>query len=494
MRPTPIRGSYPLRPAPLRTALVPEASSGFAPTGFLPHGWLPTGLLLTGLLVAGCGGEPGASPDATAEVGLASADGAAVLAYHQFSPSPSLAWGQGSSDPMDPDYGALSYFVTAVPERTGALGEDRRMVLELADGAATAAQVAAGEVAAAHVSGGSLNPAWGFLVNSIPFGPAFGDMAAFLYDAGGLELVNETFRERGMDVVALPVVGSPEQIAGYFPKPLGIPDCPEGDTDCLAHGDGIGIAGLCAEPWTLRYLPPAETILDRACDRLGGERRMDFVQAIPGGSAFLTAVQQGAIDGFEFATPIDDWDAARGGFFHNTGTPAGSDGRNLGEIGLRFVHHPGWHQPFFLGWMVIQRSGVWDRLDPDQQDALRAAGREALAESHRATESVQCHYFREIMASTDGMRQRDADGDVREASAELVLTRWTDADVELLKSVAVEVMEGGRGGDSPTPDQADYARILDALLAHLGHASVQAMADAWFGADGSSPLAACLGR
>jgi TRAP-type mannitol/chloroaromatic compound transport system substrate-binding protein len=474
MRPTTFRSSPPRQHTILSLAMVTT--------------------LLAGGLLAGCGGEPGDAPDAPSGDGLTFEDGTAVLTYHQFSTSPSLAWGQGSSDPLDPDYGALSFFVAAVPERTGTLDGDRRVVLELADGPATAAQVAAGEVAAAHVSGGSLNPAWGFLVNSIPFGPDFGEMAAFLYDGGGLELVNDAFRGQGMDVVALPVVGSPEQIAGYFPKPLGIPDCPEGDEACRAQGDGIGIAGLCAESWTLRYLPPAETILDQACDRVGGERRMDFVQAIPGGSAFLTAVQQGTIDGFEFATPLDDWDAARGGFFANPSAPAGSDGRNLGEIGLRYVHHPGWHQPFFMGWMVVSRSRVWDALDPEQQDAVRAAGREALLSSHQATDSVQCHYFRQIMEATPGTLQRGPDGETRDESAELVLTRWTDDDLALLKSVAVEVMEAGRGGDSPSSDQADYGRILDALLAHLGHDSVQEMADHWFGADGSSPLAACLGR
>ena len=473
-----------------RSTPIRASSSGLPATFFCR----PLAVTFAGLLMAGCSGEPGAAPGTAGEIGLAVSDSTGSLAYHQFSSSPSLAWGQGSSDPLDPDYGALSFFVAAAPERTGALGEGRRVVLELADGVATAAQVADGEVAAAHVSGGSLNPAWGFLVNSIPFGPDFEEMATFLYDAGGLELVNHSFQERGVDVVALPVVGSPEQIAGYFQKPLGIPDCPRGDAECQAHGNGIGIAGLCAEPWTLRYLPPAETILDRACDRLGGERRMDFVQAIPGGSAFLTAVQQGAIDGFEFATPIDDWDATRGGFFANPEAPAGSDGRTLGEVGLRFVHHPGWHQPFFLGWMVIQRSGIWDRLDPDQQDALRVAGRAALLDSYRATDSVQCHYFQRIMQSTSGLSQRDPAGEVREASAGMVLTHWTDPDVALLRSVAVEVMEEGRGGGSPTPDQADYGRILDALLAHLGHGSVQEMADAWLGAGEASPLAACIGR
>jgi hypothetical protein len=448
---------------------------------------LALALSLPVLPMAGCTGEV---PEDTVDPGPP--EGAVTLEYRQFSTSPSLAWGQGSTDPMNPDYGALSFFREAVAARTEPLGDDRMVVLALAPGTATVADVAAGEATAAHVSGGSLSPAWGFLVNSIPFGPEFSEMVTFLYDAGGLELVNESFRDREMDVVVLPVVGSSEQLAGYFRKPLGVPSCPEGDEECLEFGDGIGISGLCAEPWTLRYLPPAETILDRACQELGGPRRMDFVQAIPGGSAFLTAVQEGTIDGFEFATPLDDHDAARGGFFANPSAPEGSDGRNLGEIGLRYIHHPGWHQPFFLGWMAINRSQFWDQLDGEQQAAIREAGRQALMESFQATDSVQCHYMERIMDATRGTTQRTAAGDRLDASAEMVLTRWRDEDVELLKSVAVQVLEDARGGATPTRDEAEYRRILSALLDHLGHDSVREMMDGWFGADGSSPLAECL--
>ena len=444
-------------------------------------------VMALGLPLAGCGGDrPEDTPDPT------SAEGTLTLEYHQFSSSPSLAWGQGSTDPMNPEYGALSLFREAVEARTAALGSDRRVVLALAAGTATLGDVAAGEATAAHVSGGSLSPAWGFLVNSIPFGPDFSQMVSFLYEAGGLELVNQTFRDREMDVMVLPVVGSSEQLAGYFRKPLGVPSCAEEDEECLAHGAGIGISGLCAEPWTLRYLPPAETILDRACRELGGPRQMNFVQAIPGGSAFLTAVQQGAIDGFEFATPLDDYDAARGGFFANASAPEGSDGRHLGEIGLRYVHHPGWHQPFFLGWMAMSRSGFWDRLDEEQQAAVRAAGREALEESFRATDPVQCHYMERMLESTRGAVQRTEEGEALEVSAELVLTRWHEEDVELLRSVAVRVMEEARGGADATPEEAEYRRILSALLDHLGHDSVREMTEGWFGADGSSPLAECV--
>lgn len=438
-------------------------------------GRLPRRLALAGVIAL-------ALPSCAAEREVADAGGdddVSTIVYRQFSSGPSLGRGQGSADPESGDYGALKIFTELVEARTAALGPGRKVVFSLATGPASFADVAGGEVQAAHLSGGSLNSVWGFLYNSVPFGPGFSQMIDFLHEGDGVELANRIYRERDVDVVAFPVVGSPAQGSGYFQKPIGTPDCPEGDEACASYPDGIGLDGLCSESWTLRYLPPSETIVDLACDGFDAPQRVEFVRAIPGGSAFLTAVQQGVVDGFEFATPADDYDAEWGGFFAHAEAPDGSDGRNAGEVGLRFLHYPAWHQPFFLGWMVIDRSQVWDRLDPGQQAAIEAAAREAVVASFEASSSVECGYLRSILDVNDGRKQRAADGEALDASADVVLTRWNAEDLDRLRQAALPVLEGGGGRASPTGAEADYATVSSALLGHLGYASMAEMLDAW---------------
>lgn len=400
------------------------------------------------------------------------------IVFREFSVAPSLARSGGSRDPASPEYGALSFFVQKVRANTTALEPPRGVALLGSSGTAPLADVAANLQNAVYIAGGTLNGTWGFVYNSIPFGPSFEQMLSFLFDGGGVELVNRIYAERGLDVVAFPVVGSPPQMSGYFQRAVGTPQCPPSDSQCAADRQGIGLEGLCAEDWTLRYLPPAETIVDRACDDRG--QRLRFVQAVPGGSELLRAVQTGDITGLEFATVLDDIDASKGGLFANASAPAGSDGRNAGEVGLRFAHYPGWHQPFYLGWIVINRSRVWEALDPEQRSAIERAARESVQESFAASASVQCDYLERILEMNDGVTQRTPAGQpIPEASADVILTRWRTEDLARLRSSTLGFLEGLGGGVSPTPDQTDYSRIMAALLDHLGYPSIQAMLDAW---------------
>jgi TRAP-type mannitol/chloroaromatic compound transport system substrate-binding protein len=435
--------------------------------------------MATLLVLGGCNGD--ASGD-TAQGPENGGTERTTITFRQFSPSPSLARAQGSPDPLAEDYGALSVFLEKVESRTAALGPGSAVSFSLEPGVPTLAEVADAVYEAGQVSGGSLNPVWGFLFNSIPFGPSFAEMVDFLYAGNGIDLANQALERRGVDVVALPVVGSPAQLSGYFRKPLGPADCPPGDAECASHGIGIGLAGLCAEQWTIRYLPPAETIIDTACDEFPNPQRLRFVQAIPGGSAFLTALQQGAVDGMEFATALDDYDAQKGGFFLNASAPAGSDGRNAGEIGLRYLHYPAWHQPFFLGWMLINKSMVWDRLDESQRAAIQEAAREALEESFAASSSLQCDHLERILATNDG-RQQAGDPQRANLSADIILTPWPSADLERLRTTTRAVLENAKGGDAASEDQADYAAIVGSLQSHLRHESIEELLAGWSPSD-----------
>jgi hypothetical protein len=163
---------------------------------------------------------------------------------------------------------------------------------------------------AAYTSGSELNTAWGFIYNSgIPFGPTFDEYLGFLFgksiDNGtmsGIDLLQQILDKNGSNVVAIPIVGSSQQGSGYFMQPVGN----------VGLTPGIGLAGLCQQSWTFRYLPPAQYVLDGACDKLvsGGaipKKNIKFITALAGGGSLVKAVTDGQLQAYEFATPLDDY-------------------------------------------------------------------------------------------------------------------------------------------------------------------------------------------
>merc|ERR1719401_2040164 len=109
----------------------------------------------------------------------------------------------------------------------------------------------------------------------MPFAMSFPQMLEFLFEAEvdeqgrtGIELAQALLDEEEGTQVAFPVVGSTAQGSGYFPRPIGQPLCHEGDADCLAQGNGIGLVGLCQSNWTLRFLDTPGEVLNLTCDRL----------------------------------------------------------------------------------------------------------------------------------------------------------------------------------------------------------------------------------
>ena len=212
---------------------------------------------------------------------------------------------------------------------------------------------------AAYISGSDLNPAWGFIYNSgVPFGPNFDEFMGFLYGKSidgtetGLDLLQQILDKSGKNIVVVPIVGSSQQCSGYFMLPVGN----------VGSTVGIGLAGLCQQSWTFRYLPPAQFVLDRACDNLVArgvipKKNIKFITAIAGGGSLVKAVIDGQIQAYEFATPLDD-------FSQLFGLPEG----NPGTVGTRYLHFPGWHQQFLVTYLIINKK-VWNKLSPAQQVA-----------------------------------------------------------------------------------------------------------------------------
>ncbi len=303
---------------------------------------------------------------------------------------------------------------------------------------------------AAYISGSDLDPTWGFIYNSgIPFGPNFDEFLGFLYgkslDSGtatGLDLLQQILEKSGSNVVAMPIVGSSHQGSGYFMLPVGN----AGPTP------GIGLAGLCQQTWTFRYLPPAQYVLDRACDNLvtAGvipKKHIKFITALAGGGSLVKAVADGQLQAYEFATPVDD-------FSQLFGLPEG----NPGTVGTRYVHFPGWHQQFLITYMIINRK-VWGALSPAQQALVSSVARDHVLSSYAENIRQQGAKLKEILTANDG----DADEKKR-----LVLVQWPQSDLTLLKDATIQFLNA-RVSDAKLPEQdrKNYARILDALRTYV---------------------------
>jgi hypothetical protein len=303
---------------------------------------------------------------------------------------------------------------------------------------------------AAYISGSDLNPAWGFLYNSgVPFGPNFDEFIGFLYGKSindgketGLDQLQQVLDKSGKNIVAVPIVGSSQQGSGYFMQPVG----PVGSTP------GIGLAGLCQQNWTFRYLPPAQYVLDRACDNLvaGGvipKKNIKFIQALAGGGSMVKAVADGQLQAYEFATPLDDVSQL-------FGLPEG----NPGMVGTRYLHFPGWHQQFLITYMLINKT-VWNKMSPAQKTLVLSVARDHVVSSYGENLRQQGAKLQQILTANDN--DKDPNND-------LVLVQWPQSDLTLLKDAAIQFLNA-RTSDTAIneQDRKDYGAILESLRKYV---------------------------
>ncbi len=257
----------------------------------------------------------------------------------------------------------------------------------------------------------------------------------------GLELVQELLDLQNRNVVAIPIVGSPEQLSGYFFEPM----------DSVRGRHGIGLAGLCQQLWVLRYLPPGENVLNLACDDLvaSGQipvKNITFIAAVPGGGSLIEAVLAGTLHGFEFATPFDDV------------SQLFSTADNPGTVGVRYVHTPGWQQQFLVTWMIVNKQ-VWSSLGQGQQILAHTVARDHLVSSYGENLRQQGPALKFILDAN----QNDGDPD-----NDVVLSRWPKRDQLRLRDATIRFLNA-RADDPalPAADRADYVRILEALRLYV---------------------------
>jgi TRAP-type mannitol/chloroaromatic compound transport system substrate-binding protein len=243
-------------------------------------------------------------------------------------------------------------------------------------------------------------------------------------------------------VVVVPIVASSQQGSGYFMLPVG-------NAGLTA---GIGLAGLCQQGWTFRYLPPAQYVIDRACDNLvaGGvipKKNIKFITAIPGGGSLVKAVVDGQIQAYEMATPLTD-------FSQLFGLPEG----NPGTAGTRYMHFPGWHQQFLISYMIINKK-VWNKLSPGQQALITSVARDHVVSSYGENLRQQGAKLKQILTANDADKNRDND---------MVLVQWPQSDLTLLRDATIQFLNA-RVSDAALSEQdrKDYGRILESLRQYV---------------------------
>ncbi|HZV53830.1 MAG TPA: hypothetical protein VFF82_02730 [Rhodocyclaceae bacterium] len=458
---------------------------------------------LSALSIAGCGAF--SSQSAIADV---------IIPYNEYSNSPTIGRGTGTStDPRDPGYGALRIFIEKVKDYTDENGPDalpagQKVVFQRDQ--RTGREVSALRAGIQFADKGAApkpvvsEPSWGFIYNSVPFGIGFEQMLGFIYDAridgfsgNGLELAQSLLDSRGGTQIVLPVVGSTMQGSGYFPRPIGKPDCNAGDADCLSQGDGVGLAGLCSSGWRIRYLAPPQDIVDRACDLLVKRgtipaKTLTFYPPV-GGQSVLLPMQRGTIQGFEYVNPYDDLadffpvkeatataplgnpdagqlDCGPALAFPIPPGTATNCSQNIGQIGARYAHHPSWHQPFLISWMHIDKA-IWNSLNAAQQGAITRAAKESVVESYNAAESVECTKLKAMLDFNKGINQRTLNGalrltDGKPVSAAITMARWPDDALTVLHEATNDYLASLAGPANPndkTAAQKDFAVISSAL-------------------------------
>lgn len=437
-----------------------------------------------------------------------------TIPYNDYSGSPTIGRGHGTStDPNNPGYGAMRIFIAKVIDYTDEHGPDalpvgQKVIFERNQSTGRAMNALRAGVQFANANAApkpvASDPSWGFIYNSVPFGMNFRQTLGFLYDAkldgfggNGIELAQAILDSRGGTQIAFPVVGSTMQGSGYFPQPIGKPDCDAGDTDCQRQGNGIGLAGLCTSGWRIRYLSPPQDIVDHACDLLVkrgviASKTLTFYPAV-GGQSVLLPMQRRTIQGFEFVTPFDDLhdffpvkDATAANPRGNPDAgnldcgpvlafPLPADtkencSQNIGQIGARYAHHPAWHQPFLLSWMHVDKT-VWNSLNGAQRAAVLRAARDSVIASYDATESVQCSKLKAMLDFNKGIGQRNPDGtprliDGKPVSAEMTIARWPEDALKVLLEARDGYLASKEGPDNPnekTDAQKDFSVILKAV-------------------------------
>jgi TRAP-type mannitol/chloroaromatic compound transport system substrate-binding protein len=246
---------------------------------------------------------------------------------------PSLEWQMATSWPISLDtiFGGAKTF----SDRVAALTDGRFKIVprsagELAPPLEVLSVVAQGAVPCGHTAGYyyiGKTPATAF-GTSLPFGLNAQQQNAWLYEGGGLKLLQALYAKK-FGVIQFPCGNTGVQMGGWFRKEIA--------TANDLKGLKIRIPGLGGQ----------------VMSKLGAT-----VQTLPGGEIFQ-ALQTGAIDAAEWVGPYDDE-----------------------KLGLQrvaeYYYYPGWWEPGPTLELQINLR-AWQQLPVAYQEAIRSAAYEANA-------------------------------------------------------------------------------------------------------------------
>lgn len=255
------------------------------------------------------------------------AEGELTEAVQSNSSLPEINWEIATSWPISLDtiYGGAEVFAETVGRLSGGkFTITPRAAGELAGGTEVLNVVEQGSVPGGHTAsyyyvGKSPATAFG---TALPFGLTARQQNAWLYEGGGLELMQEFYKER-FGVIQFPAGNTGVQMGGWFNKEIN-------SVSDLA-GLKMRIPGLGGQ----------------VMDRLGVT-----VQVLPGGEIFQ-ALQTGAIDAAEWVGPYDD--------------------QKLGFADVsKYYYYPGWWEPGPSLEVQINLN-EWNNLPEEYQEIIRSA-------------------------------------------------------------------------------------------------------------------------
>lgn len=291
------------------------------------------GLASKGALGAAAVGLVGCNTPEEAAVTPASVTDEATLteAVQADSGLPTVEWEMATSWPLalDTIFGGAEIVAERVSAMTG--GKfiiTPRAAGELAPGLEVLNVVEQGAVPIGHTAsyyytGKSPVTAFG---TALPFGLNARQQNAWLYEAGGLDMLQEFYRDR-FNTIQFPAGNTGAQMGGWFNREI--------ETAADLQGLKVRIPGLGGQ----------------VMDRLGAT-----VQVLAGGEIFQ-ALQTGAIDAAEWVGPYDD--------------------EKLGlQDAAEFYYAPGWWEP---GPTLEIQIGLdaWNSLPQEYQEILKTAAYQA---------------------------------------------------------------------------------------------------------------------
>jgi TRAP-type mannitol/chloroaromatic compound transport system substrate-binding protein len=280
------------------------------------------------LALVGCGAKETAAP---AEETAAGQAGELSKEVAKDKALPELKWQMATSWPvaLDTIYGGAETFANRVTAMTGGkFTITARAAGELAPGLQVLDVVSQGAVPVGHTASyyyvGKTNAvAFG---TTLPFGLLASQQNSWLYEGGGLQLMQDLYKER-FNVIQFPAGNTGAQMGGWFNKEINTPKDLEGIK--------MRIPGLGG----------------KVMNKLGVT-----VQVLPGGEIFQ-ALQTNAIDAAEWVGPYDDEKLG----FHKV---------------AKYYYFPGWWEPGPTLEVQVNLD-EWNKLPEVYQEIIKSAAYEA---------------------------------------------------------------------------------------------------------------------